>query len=54
MDIKVKTAGQSHYEIRMGAVSIGFPARVKSKFWTKKALFDLYIKKHDQINNGTW
>lgn len=42
-----------YYEARMGAVSImDFQARdKKTSPETKKALFDLYIEKHDRINN---
>jgi 3-methyladenine DNA glycosylase AlkD len=42
-----------YYEARMGAVSImDFQARDKKITADhKKALFDLYIKKHDRINN---
>lgn len=42
-----------YYEARMGAVSImDFQARnKKTSTETKKALFDLYIKRHKYINN---
>jgi 3-methyladenine DNA glycosylase AlkD len=55
MDIKEveKLLDNAHYEIRMGAVSImDFQARSKKvTAGEKKALFDLYIKKHERINN---
>ena len=43
----------AYYEVRMGAVSImDFQARAKSTSAEKrKALFDLYIRRHDRINN---
>lgn len=42
-----------YYEVRMGAVSImDFQAREKKVTPAKrKALFDLYIRRHDRINN---
>lgn len=42
-----------YYEVRMGAVSImDFQARVKgTSKEQRKALFDLYIRRHDRINN---
>jgi hypothetical protein len=42
-----------YYEVRMGAVSImDFQARAKSTSPAqRKALFDLYIRRHDRINN---
>ncbi len=43
----------TYYEVRMGAVSImDFQARAK-RITTeqRKALFDLYIRRHDRINN---
>jgi 3-methyladenine DNA glycosylase AlkD len=42
-----------YYEVRMGAVSImDFQARAKSIApEQRKALFDLYIRRHDRINN---
>ena len=42
-----------HYEVRMGAVSImDFQARAKrSSAEHRAALFDLYIRRHDRINN---
>lgn len=42
-----------YYEVRMGAVSImDFQARAKSITpEQRKALFDLYIRRHDRINN---
>lgn len=42
-----------YYEVRMGAVSImDFAARSKSTSpEQRKALFDLYIRRHDRINN---
>lgn len=48
-----KLLDSDYYEIRMGAVSMmDLKARnKKSDSETKKALFDLYIKKHDRINN---
>ncbi|HET9012698.1 MAG TPA: DNA alkylation repair protein [Gemmatimonadaceae bacterium] len=44
---------EPHYEVRMGAVSImDFQARAKrSSGEQRKALFDLYIRRHDRINN---
>ena len=41
------------YEVRMGAVSImDFQARARSTEPSqRKALFDLYVKRHDRINN---
>ncbi|HEY2962677.1 MAG TPA: DNA alkylation repair protein [Pyrinomonadaceae bacterium] len=43
----------AYYEVRMGAVSImDFQARSKSTTpEQRKALFDLYIRRHDRINN---
>ena len=48
-----KLLGSHYYEARMGAVSImDFKARNKKiTEEEKKALFDLYIKHHDRINN---
>lgn len=48
-----KLLGSNYYEARMGAVSImDFKAREKKiTEEEKKALFDLYIKHHDRINN---
>jgi 3-methyladenine DNA glycosylase AlkD len=42
-----------YYEVRMGAVSImDFAARSKiTSLEQRKALFDLYIRRHDRINN---
>jgi 3-methyladenine DNA glycosylase AlkD len=42
-----------YYEVRMGAVSImDFQARAKKTVPAqRKALFDLYIRRHDRINN---
>jgi 3-methyladenine DNA glycosylase AlkD len=42
-----------YYEVRMGAVSImDFQARAKrTTAAQRKALFDLYIRRHDRINN---
>lgn len=42
-----------HYEVRMGAVSImDFQARAKrTSADHRKALFDLYLRRHDRINN---
>ena len=42
-----------YYEIRMGAVSImDYQAKNKTTTEvTKKALFDLYLKRHDRLNN---
>jgi 3-methyladenine DNA glycosylase AlkD len=42
-----------YYEVRMGAVSImDFQARAKrTSAEQRKALFDLYIRRHDRINN---
>src|SRR4030095_12014710 len=42
-----------HYEVRMGAVSImDFQARAKrTSADNRKALFDLYLRRHDRINN---
>jgi len=42
-----------HYEIRMGAVAImDFKARNRRlDEGTRQALFDLYLRKHDRINN---
>lgn len=42
-----------YYEVRMGAISImDFRARAKNiTAAERKALFDLYIKRHDRINN---
>jgi 3-methyladenine DNA glycosylase AlkD len=42
-----------YYEVRMGAVSImDFQARGKrTTLAERKALFDLYIRRHDRINN---
>ncbi len=43
----------AYYELRMGAVSImDFQARAKSvEKDHRKALFDLYLRRHDRINN---
>jgi len=43
----------AYYEVRMGAVSImDFQARAKRiTVDERKALFDLYIRRHDRINN---
>jgi 3-methyladenine DNA glycosylase AlkD len=43
----------AYYEVRMGAVSImDFQARAKqTTAEQRKALFDLYIRRHDRINN---
>ena len=43
----------AYYEVRMGAVSImDFQARAKHiTSEQRKALFDLYIRRHDRINN---
>jgi 3-methyladenine DNA glycosylase AlkD len=48
-----KLLGSDYYEARMGAVSImDFQARDKKISPSrKKELFDLYIKRHDRINN---
>lgn len=48
-----KLLGNNYYEARIGAVSImDFKAREKKiTEEEKKALFDLYIKHHDRINN---
>jgi hypothetical protein len=48
-----KLLGSEYYEVRMGAVSImDFQARdKKSTPALKKQLFDLYIKRHDRIDN---
>lgn len=48
-----KLLESEYYEVRMGAVSImDFQARnKKTSDETKKVLFELYIKKHDRINN---
>lgn len=48
-----KLLQSEYYEARMGAVSImDFQARnKKTKAARKKELFDLYIKRHDKINN---
>lgn len=48
-----KLLSSPYYEARMGAVSImDFQARnKKTSEEYRKALFDLYLKKHDQINN---
>lgn len=42
-----------HYEVRMGAVAImDFQTRSrKADMATRKALFDLYLRRHDRINN---
>jgi 3-methyladenine DNA glycosylase AlkD len=42
-----------YYEVRMGAVSImDFQARARcTSVEQRKALFDLYIRRHDRINN---
>jgi hypothetical protein len=42
-----------YYEIRMGAVSImDFQAKHKKTTWDqKKELFELYLKRHDRLNN---
>lgn len=43
----------AHYEVRMGAVSMmDFQARAKrTSAEQRKALFDLYLRRHDRINN---
>ena len=48
-----KLLGSKFYEARMGAVSImDFQARnKKTSEYRRKELFDLYIKRHDRINN---
>jgi len=48
-----KLLDNPYYEVRMGAVSImDFQARDKrSSMQQKKELFDLYIRRHDRINN---
>lgn len=48
-----KLLDSKFYEVRMGAVSImAFRARnKKTDGKTKKLLYDLYIKRHDRINN---
>lgn len=48
-----KLLDSKFYEVRMGAVSImAFRARnKKTDEKTKKLLYDLYIKRHDRINN---
>ena len=48
-----KLLGSPYYEARMGAVSImDFQARSKKTSEDRrKELFDLYIKRHDRINN---
>ncbi len=48
-----KLLQSEYYEVRMGAVSImDFKARVKNTLpEVKKDLYELYIKKHDRINN---
>lgn len=48
-----KLLDSRYYEVRMGAVSImDFQARAKSTTpEQRKALFDLYIRRHDRINN---
>lgn len=42
-----------HYEVRMGAVAImDFQARAKkTDAATREALFDLYLRRHDRVNN---
>lgn len=48
-----KLLGNDYYEVRMGAVSImDFQARDKKITpEQRKALYDLYMKRHDRINN---
>lgn len=48
-----KMLDNPHYEVRMGAVSImDFQARAKTVDKDrKKALFELYVRRHDRINN---
>jgi len=48
-----KLLDSPYYEVRMGAVSImDFQARAKSTTpEQRKALFDLYVRRHDRINN---
>jgi 3-methyladenine DNA glycosylase AlkD len=48
-----KLLDSDFYEVRMGAVSImDFQARNKKTFEEqKKALFDLYLSRHDRLNN---
>ena len=48
-----KLLDSPYYEVRMGAVSImDFQARAKRTTpEERKALFDLYIRRHDRINN---
>ena len=48
-----KLLDSAYYEVRLGAVSImDFMARDKAcSVATKKALFELYINRHDSINN---
>lgn len=48
-----KLLDRPYYEVRMGAVSImDFQARAKSTTPAqRKALFDLYLRRHDRINN---
>ncbi|HTK73660.1 MAG TPA: DNA alkylation repair protein [Gemmataceae bacterium] len=48
-----KVLDSRYYEVRLGAVSImDFQARAKrTPAEHRKALFDLYIKRHDRINN---
>src|SRR5215831_6220230 len=48
-----KLLQNEYYEVRMGAVSImDFKARTKNiSQEIKKELYELYIKKHDRINN---
>lgn len=48
-----KVLESPYYEVRMGAVSImDFQAKQKKlSNDTRKALFNLYIRRHDRINN---
>jgi 3-methyladenine DNA glycosylase AlkD len=48
-----KLLDNAYYEVRMGAVSImDFQARAKRTTpEQRKALFDLYLRRHDRINN---
>lgn len=48
-----KLLDNDHYEIRMGAVSImDFQAKAKkTSELRKKELFDLYLSRHDRLNN---
>ena len=48
-----KLLDSHYYEVRMGAVSImDYQARLKSTSpEQRKALFDLYLKRHDRLNN---